>query len=180
MIISSSAFAWDSSTIGLNSSRAVHGRFSQPDEFDRATDHGAFSQRFKASAWQNGTGNVLVVEDDQEVASVASDLLEELGYSVRRAYRAQAALDMLRKGAPIDLVFSDVIMPGGMDGVELAQEIHRNFPSLPVLLTSGYNDAIEKVNTAGLAFIVKPYRTEELTRKIRDLLTAGVSEAEHL
>jgi len=49
-----------------------------------------------------------------------------------------------------------------------------------VLLTSGYNDAIEKVNTAGLAFIVKPYRTEELTRKIRDLLIAGVSEAEHL
>jgi len=75
---------------------------------------------------------------------------------------------------------SDVIMPGGMDGVELAQEIHRNFPSLPVLLTSGYNDAIEKVNAAGLAFIVKPYRTEELTRKIRDLLIAGVSEAEHL
>jgi len=63
------------------------------------------------------------------VASVASDLLEELGYSVRRAYRAQAALDMLRKGAPIDFVFSDVIMPRGMDGVELAQEIHRNFPS---------------------------------------------------
>jgi len=117
-----------------------------------------------------GTGNVLVVEDDHDVANVASELLESLGYSVKHAYRAEAALDMLRNGEQIDLVFSDIIMPGGINGVEMAEEIRRNFPAVPVLLTSGYNDAIEKVNATGLSFIVKPYRTDELTRKIQNLL----------
>ncbi|MBV9508714.1 MAG: response regulator [Caulobacteraceae bacterium] len=123
------------------------------------------------------TGRVLVVEDDQDVADLTRDLLQSLGYSVKLAYRAQAALDLIGEGEPVDLVFSDVIMPGGMSGMQLAAELRQRFPQLPVLLTSGYNDAIEQLEQAPAAdepvtFIPKPYRTEELDHRIAELLGA--------
>src|SRR5690606_30628051 len=71
-------------------------------------------------------GAVLVVEDNTEVADIATALLNELGYQVTRVASAQTALDVLATGERFDLVFSDVVMPGGMNGIELAQQIRKD------------------------------------------------------
>ena len=121
----------------------------------------------------DGHGRVLVVDDDVEVADMAGQLLEASGYSVKLAYRAGAALELLKDGEAVDLVFSDVIMPGGMSGVQLAEEVGRSFPKLPVLLATGYSDAIAEANLKGLNIIMKPYATGELRERIDALLNAG-------
>jgi CheY-like chemotaxis protein len=119
---------------------------------------------------EDASGRVLVVEDDPDLAALASDLVQSFGYSVALAHRAQAALELIQSGEPIDLLFSDVIMPGGMNGVELAEEVHRRYPDLPILLTSGYSEAVENLDAKGLPFIAKPYRREDLRRRIDQLL----------
>jgi len=83
-----------------------------------------------------GQGTILVVEDNAEVAAVTSSLVEQLGYRTLRADNATDALTLLRRGDKIDLVFSDVVMPGGMNGIALAQEIANHYPQIPVLLTA--------------------------------------------
>ena len=80
----------------------------------------------------------LVVEDDLAVRATTHALLQDLGYRVLEAENARAALDIVATGQPIELVFTDVIMPGGMNGIELANAIIAQRPELPVLLTSGY------------------------------------------
>jgi two-component system NtrC family sensor kinase len=112
-------------------------------------------------------GSVLVVEDNTEVADIATALLNELGYQVTRVASAQTALDVLRSGEQFDLVFSDVVMPGGMNGVELAQEIARDYPALPVVLTTGYYNAVDKPLPRGLPVLRKPYDIGELKRVLR-------------
>jgi CheY-like chemotaxis protein len=109
-------------------------------------------------------GCVLLVEDDDEVAALVSEMLEQLGYEVTRAASAKAALGALANGRRVDLVFSDVMMPGGMNGVELAREIRTRFGTIPVLLTSGYADvAAQAATEEGLRILQKPYRIEELS-----------------
>jgi CheY-like chemotaxis protein len=80
-------------------------------------------------------GRVLLVEDDDEVAALASEMLDQLGYQVTRAATAAAALGALANGRPVDIVFSDFMMPGGMNGVDLAREIRRRRADLPVVPT---------------------------------------------
>jgi DNA-binding LytR/AlgR family response regulator len=92
---------------------------------------------------------------------------------VRLAHRAQAALDLLKTGEPIDLIFSDVIMPDGINGVQLADEVRRSFPMLPILLTTGYSDAIAEATAKGLHIIIKPYGADELRERIDELLRTG-------
>ncbi|MBW8815763.1 MAG: response regulator [Caulobacterales bacterium] len=128
------------------------------------------AQSLAAAAPDDGSGRVLVVEDDPDLAHLAQDLVESFGYSVAVAHRAQAALDLITAGESIDLLFSDVIMPGGMNGVELAEEVRRRYPRLPVLLTSGYNEAVRDIDAKGLPFIAKPYRRDELRARIEQLL----------
>ena len=85
---------------------------------------------------------VLVVEDNDEVGQFSTEILEDLGYTVRRADNADAALAILAEDEfAADLVFSDVIMPG-MNGVELAGVIRERYPGLPVVLTSGYSNVL--------------------------------------
>jgi len=119
------------------------------------------------------SAHILVVEDNADVADVAAEMLHTFGYSVQCADQAQAALDLLGRGEPVDLLFSDVIMPGGMNGVELAEEVQRRFPKLPILLTSGYSDAVQSVDQKGLPHIAKPYRSEMLRARIGELLGAA-------
>ena len=108
-------------------------------------------------------GHVLLVEDDDEVAALVGQMLGELGFGVTRAASAAAALGALADGRPVDLVFSDVLMPGGMNGVELARELRRRHPDLPVVLTSAYaGNAKRDADAAGIALLPKPYRLEEL------------------
>ena len=85
-------------------------------------------------------GTILVVEDNPDVADVTATLLEQIGYRVLRAGNAVEALERIEGGEPIDLVFSDIVMPGGMNGIHLAQEVSERYPAIRVLLTTGYSD----------------------------------------
>jgi len=108
-------------------------------------------------------GNVLLVEDDDEVAALVSEMLAQLGYNVVRAASAHAALGALADGRSVDVVFSDIMMPGGMNGVDLARELHRRRPDIPVLLTSGYAEAARRdAEAASIPILRKPYQVDDL------------------
>jgi PAS domain S-box-containing protein len=112
-------------------------------------------------------GLALLVEDNAEVAEIGREMLRQLGYTVRLAADAQAALDAFRR-EPFDLVVSDIVMPGGMNGVELSQTIRADKPGLPILLVTGY------AGSAGVSpefpVLRKPYRFEQLRQAIADLV----------
>jgi len=106
---------------------------------------------------------VLLVEDDDEVAALAADMIGQLGYEVTRVADAAAALGALANGRTIDIVFSDIMMPGGMSGADLAQEIIRRRPGLPVVLTTGYDgQALSPTDGRALPLLRKPYRLDAL------------------
>jgi len=114
------------------------------------------------------SGTVLLVEDNPDVASASIVLLEQLGYTVRRASDAEAALRDLEYDG-IDLVFSDIVMPGKMDGLALARRLKEIRPNLPVLLATGYGGAA--ANVRGEFFILrKPYEIHQLSKAIAKLL----------
>ena len=107
-------------------------------------------------------GRVLLVEDDDSVAQAVNGLLAELGYTVKRVADAESGLKTLEAGEQFDLVFSDMVMPGQMDGAALAEAITKRWPDLPVVLTTGFSDAAEAAAQKGLRLIAKPYRLETL------------------
>jgi signal transduction histidine kinase/CheY-like chemotaxis protein len=117
-------------------------------------------------------GTVLVVDDDVSVASLAAELLEDGGFRVRLAYRARVALDLLRTDFSVDLLFSDIVMPDGMDGIALAQEVRKLRPALPILLTTGYSEALSdgRAQASGLEVLPKPYKASELLHGIAALM----------
>jgi CheY-like chemotaxis protein len=99
---------------------------------------------------------------------VTATLLEQIGYRVLRAGNAVDALETLKGGDPIDLVFSDIVMPGEMDGLGLARAIKRKHPGLPILLATGYSDA-DKDARADFPILRKPYQLHELSRALSEL-----------
>ena len=116
-------------------------------------------------------GHVLLVEDDEEVAALVTEMLAQLGFEVTRTASANAALGALANERVVDLVFSDVMMPGGMNGVDLAREVKRRRPGLPVLLTSGYAEAAAAdAGAEGIMLLPKPYRLEALAATISEAL----------
>ncbi|MBV8337784.1 MAG: MASE4 domain-containing protein [Alphaproteobacteria bacterium] len=118
----------------------------------------------------SGRGTILIVEDDADVLAVTAESLRDLGYRVITAVNATGALEILRSRQPVDLLFSDVIIPGGTDGVQLAAEARRIRPELKVLLTSGYTAAAlsqEHGLPDTLEVVGKPYQREELAKKLR-------------
>ncbi|WP_342740522.1 PAS domain S-box protein [Bradyrhizobium sp. B117] len=121
--------------------------------------------------------SVLVVEDNDDVGQFSTELLEDLGYVVRRVANANAALAILGENEfAVDLVFSDVIMPG-MNGVELAGVIRERYPGLPVVLTSGYSNVLAENAHRGFELIQKPYSVESLSRILRKAITEKLSVA---
>jgi signal transduction histidine kinase/CheY-like chemotaxis protein len=113
---------------------------------------------------------VLAVEDEPAVLAATVESLSDLGYLVHPAHDARGALDLLRTEARVDLLFSDVVMPGGMNGVQLAVEARRLRPDLRVVLTSGYtNEALQGQYQVpeDVPVLAKPYRREELVRLLR-------------
>ncbi|MET0808252.1 MAG: ATP-binding protein [Pseudoxanthomonas sp.] len=118
----------------------------------------------------HSSGCVLLVEDDSEVAALVHDMLRDLGYDVISASSAAAALGALANERQIDLVFSDIMMPGGTSGIELAREVRVRRPGLPILLTSGFaersrNDAL----ALNIPVLAKPYGLEDLRHAIAQL-----------
>jgi nitrogen-specific signal transduction histidine kinase len=131
-----------------------------------------------------GTETILVVEDDALVRDYVVSQLHGLGYTALAAADAKAALAIAQRAADIDLLFTDVIMPGAMNGRELAQELVLRRPGIKILFTSGYTeDAIVHHGRLdpGVALLNKPYRKTDLARKIREVLDAPtVAHAEAL
>jgi len=116
---------------------------------------------------------ILVVEDNPEVKAVAVTLLEQLNYRTIAVENAKAAIDFLATGAPVDLVFTDVMLPGDLDGLALAQAISKQRPQLPVLLTSGYAKALTARH--GLPILRKPYQIAALAEAVRSTLVGGTT-----
>jgi PAS domain S-box-containing protein len=120
-----------------------------------------------APALRAGTGTVLLVEDNPDVAVASTGLLEQLGYKVLWASDAAAALAELEKDN-IDIVFSDIVMPGKMDGVGLAKTIRATRPGLPILLVTGYSATAKEIGSQ-FPVLRKPYQLHELSRELQKL-----------
>jgi CheY-like chemotaxis protein len=116
-----------------------------------------------------GPRTVLVVEDDPLVLSIAVEGLRLAGYEVHSAASAAEALTILKRMITIDLLFSDIVMPNGMNGVELAREARRLRPDLPVLFSSGYSREMRTAQKEG-DFIPKPYRVPDLLDRIHHMI----------
>jgi len=111
---------------------------------------------------------VLLVEDEPDLLETAETLLGELGYAVMPARNAAEALDHLSRGHVVDVLVSDVMMPGGMSGVELARAARRMRPDLPIVLATGYADAAaEAAGALGAPMVHKPYAIEQLGAAMR-------------
>jgi CheY-like chemotaxis protein len=115
-----------------------------------------------------GGGEVLLVEDNPEVAEVSSAMLEQLGYTVHVANGAAAALDAIA-GRSFDLVISDIVMAGRMDGVALARAIRERRPQLPVLLVTGYSQAAADASKE-FTVIRKPFQLADLSRRAAGMI----------
>ncbi|MGN6516144.1 MAG: response regulator [Rhizomicrobium sp.] len=130
-----------------------------------------------------GSETILVVEDDDGVRAAVVDLLTELGYSVLRAANAEEALTVLKSGAHVDLLFTDVVMPGQIPTREMARRARDSRPNLRVLFTSGYtqNAIVHNGKLDDDVFLLsKPYRKDDLARKLRSLLDASATAPSHL
>jgi PAS domain S-box-containing protein len=128
------------------------------------------------AATQPATGHetILLVEDDRLVRAHAEIQLRSLGYEVVASEDANKALEAVERGCVPDLLFTDMVMPGGINGHELALRLRRRWPGLKVLYTSGYahgmTDAISTDPTFGRHMLAKPYRRRDLAAKVREVL----------
>ena len=121
---------------------------------------------------------ILLVDDDEAVRTAAASLLTSLGYEVILASSGSEALEMLERVDDIDVLFTDVVMPGGMDGGEAAKKAQLLRPGMKVLFASGYFEAalVREGNIAAHThFLVKPYRKKELAAKLAEVLNSEVS-----
>ncbi|HTV44641.1 MAG TPA: PAS domain S-box protein [Stellaceae bacterium] len=121
---------------------------------------------------ERGGVTVLVVEDDPDVCEMIVAMLSDLGYRTLVARTGPEALALLRSERAIDLLFTDVVMPAGMSGIDLARTASRLRPDLRILLTSGYAGAVQEALEPGgeFKFLAKPYRTPTLEMKLREAL----------
>jgi CheY-like chemotaxis protein len=110
----------------------------------------------------------MVVEDDSLVAELAAGMLGELGFEPIVAHSAKEALVRLAAGDRPKLIFTDIVMPGGISGIELARKIRDRFPELPILLTTGYSEQV--AGTHGFPVLQKPYELESLAGALGKML----------
>ena len=139
----------------------------------QSEDAGAFLRERPASSAQLAAGEtILVVEDQPLVREVTMRRLAQLGYDVLQADSALSAIELLQDGVTADLIFSDVVMPGGKAGFDLADWVKENRPLLPVVLTSGFAEDVAQKATQGghLEILRKPYSRNELAATIRAAL----------
>lgn len=113
--------------------------------------------------------DILLVEDDRDLLEFAGELLIELGYQVFTIASAENALKFLENGVHLDLLLSDIRLPGGINGIELAKKAMEQRPGIKVILTSGYAEHSEK---GSFPFIEKPYRKAELSETVHSVLAS--------
>jgi len=132
----------------------------------------AEAEAVQSRAVPAGSERILVVEDDENLLQVTSEVLSELGYQVVSARNGVEAIQILQSGQEFDLMFSDVVMPSGPNGVELAREARRLSKGIKVLLTSGHvGDVLERHGAVDeFPIIDKPFRLADLARRVRSLL----------
>jgi CheY-like chemotaxis protein len=111
---------------------------------------------------------VLIVEDDPLVMDSARELFQAMGYSTLQANDGTAALRILQRDGQVDVLFSDVMMPNGMTGLELAREVRQRYPGIKIILASGFpQPAMQAQGLEEFAFVGKPYRLADLARQLR-------------
>jgi CheY-like chemotaxis protein len=138
-----------------------------------STEHVASREPAQAvPAPPRGSERVLIVEDDADVLALTVDLLGGLGYEVMTAANAKAAMQQIRSRKAIDLLFTDVVMPGGVSGVQLARMASEVRPELAILLTSGYVGENSPIGENEFPLIDKPYERATLAAKLRQVLAS--------
>jgi two-component system NtrC family sensor kinase len=120
---------------------------------------------------------VLLVEDNAEVADVVCAYFQQLGYGVRQVATAREALELLDNDPKIDLVFSDILMPGGMNGLELGHAIRRQRPAMPVLLATGFSSSARDAVGQGFVVLQKPFDIAALDRGLREAQRGKADQA---
>ena len=120
-----------------------------------------------------GLGRVLIVEDDTLVAELAAGMLSELGFECTVTHSAKEALETLASGSKPKLIFTDIVMPGGISGIELARKVRDRFPELPILLTTGYSEQV--AGNHGFPVLQKPYEMEHLASALGDVLKREIA-----
>jgi len=128
----------------------------------------------------SGGETVLVVDDDEMVLRTAAETVRDLGYHVLSAHNGGEALQVLKGSQKIDLLFSDIVMPGGINGVQLAIEARRLQPSLKVLLTSGYTAAVlmdKHSLPKEFPVLGKPYRRDQLAANLREIINSHAAQS---
>jgi signal transduction histidine kinase/ActR/RegA family two-component response regulator len=130
-------------------------------------EHPAAPSNAATAAPLRASASILVVEDEAEVARVTMEVLREIGYHAVEARDGHAALALIEQDPAIELVLSDVLMPGGMSGLELARRLRKIRPGLPVVLVTGYTQLEARVMDEDFTFIAKPYRREALVAALR-------------
>ena len=138
---------------------------SQDKQRDAAEDEGP-----EGLVVTGGSEAILVVEDEDDVRDVAAGTLQQLGYRTTVARDGPEALDLLRNGCDADLLFSDFVMPNGINGAELARQARQYRPGIKVLLTSGYVRQESGPGAGEFTMLEKPYRVAELAARVRDVL----------
>jgi CheY-like chemotaxis protein len=118
-------------------------------------------------------GRVLIVEDDALVGELAAGMLAELGFETILTHSGKEALERLSGDHRPTVVFSDIVMPGGISGIELARKVRDRFPELPILLTSGYSEHIGE--EIGFPLLQKPYDLTSLAGAVAKLLKLEIS-----
>jgi CheY-like chemotaxis protein len=117
-------------------------------------------------------GRVLIVEDDDLVAELAAGMLAELGFEATITHSAKEALERLSGEQRPALVFSDIVMPGGISGIELARRVRERFPELPILLTTGYSEHM--ADLGGFPILQKPYELQSLAEALGEVLNERI------
>jgi CheY-like chemotaxis protein len=136
----------------------------------------ALGARLAAEAGKPARETILVVEDDPRVRALTIKRLKLIGYQVLEASDGPSAMEILKRGDAVDLVFTDLIMPGGMSGREVALRARELSPGIKVLLTSGYAEELvrgDDLQQAGLRVLRKPYQQADLVAVLRDVLGNG-------
>jgi CheY-like chemotaxis protein len=134
---------------------------------DEVTSHEVFEEQEPVGRNER----VLIVDDDDDVRQTTASMLESLGYSVAESDSADAALAILEQDPDFDLIVSDVKMPGSLDGTGLAHAVRKQWPTIPVLLMSGFVDS--EAEASAFALLEKPFEASRLAARVREMLNTG-------